>query len=76
MLVMERAGVTDITGVSLRPDTRPEDREAIDRAIALGGVTVLPSRGSRPRRLLVAIRGCGDCWMRSPLFRKHDASDE
>jgi sugar diacid utilization regulator len=60
MLVMERAGEADIAGVILRPETRPEDREAVDRAVALGGVIVLPSRGTRPRRLLVAIRGCGE----------------
>jgi len=60
MLVMERAGDPEIHRVELRPDARPEDREAVDRAMALGGVTLLPSRGSRPRRLVVAIRGCGE----------------
>jgi sugar diacid utilization regulator len=58
MLVMDHAG--DVDRVALRPDIRPEDREAMDRAVALGGVTVLPSRGARPRRMLVAIRGCGE----------------
>lgn len=60
MVVMDRTGEGDPVGVPLRPDARPEDREALDRALALGGVTVLPARGSRPRRLLVAIRGCGE----------------
>lgn len=60
MVVMDRAGDGDPVGVPLRPDVRPEDREALDRALSLGGVTVLPARGARPRRLLVAVRGCGD----------------
>ncbi len=60
MIVMDHAGDGDTVGVPLRPDARPEDREAVDRAISLGGVTVLPARGARPRRLLVAIRGCGE----------------
>ena len=60
MVVMDRSGDGDPVGVPLRPDARPEDREALDRALALGGVTVLPARGARPRRLLVAIRGCGE----------------
>lgn len=60
MVVMDRSGEGDAVGVPVRPDLRPEDREALDRALSLGGVTVLPARGSRPRRLLVAIRGCGE----------------
>lgn len=60
MVVMDRAGDGDGVGVPLRPDARPEDREALDRALSLGGVTVLPARGARPRRLLVAVRGCGE----------------
>ncbi|MGQ0844026.1 MAG: hypothetical protein ACT4QF_07805, partial [Sporichthyaceae bacterium] len=60
MVVVDRAGDGDTVGVPLRPDVRPEDRESLDRALSLGGVTVLPARGSRPRRLLVAVRGCGE----------------
>ncbi|MGQ0467945.1 MAG: PucR family transcriptional regulator [Sporichthyaceae bacterium] len=60
MVVLDRAGDGDPVGVPLRPDIRPEDKEALDRALGLGGVTVLPARGSRPRRLLVAVRGCGE----------------
>lgn len=73
MLVMERAAAADagpaahgddspdpVATLALRPDSRPEDRDAVDRAIALGGVSMLPARGSRPRRVLVPIRGCGE----------------
>ncbi|HZE66976.1 MAG TPA: hypothetical protein VE081_10120, partial [Sporichthyaceae bacterium] len=40
MVVMERAGEGDLVGVPLRPDVRPEDRDALDRALGLGGVTM------------------------------------
>jgi sugar diacid utilization regulator len=60
MVVMERAGDGDLVGVPVRPDVRPEDHDGLDRALALGGVTVLPARGSRPRRMLVALRGGGE----------------
>jgi sugar diacid utilization regulator len=60
MIVVERAGPGDPGNVALRPESRPEDREALDRAVALGGATVLPARGARPRRLVVALRGCGE----------------
>jgi sugar diacid utilization regulator len=60
MVVMERAGDGDLVGVPVRPDIRPEDHDGLDRAVALGGVTVLPARGARPRRMLVALRGGGE----------------